>query len=551
MAKSTRNSEKAQGAPPTKWPADEVERWELARLKPYLANVMTHDEEQVEQIAASMRAFGWTNPVLVDEEGNIIAGHGRLLAATSLGYQHAPVMIARGWTEEMKRAYRIADNKLAMNADWNDKNLRAELIALDDADFQLELLGFSDEELKALLPDAPGEPQTRKEDETPDVEKIPISRTGDVWVLGHHRVMCGDSTSAEQMAVLMNGQIARLVHADPPYGMGKESDGVANDNLYGQKLDTFQLAWWDAARPFLADNASGYIWGNAVDLWRLWWRAGLADRESLTLRNEIVWDKGSIAGMRSADLTQYPEASERCLFFQLGRHVFLINQTKDDYWPGWEPLRTHLCEQRDASGFSAADIKRICENHMYGHWFGKSQWAFISRENYEKLGRAAQGKAFARPYDELLEQYRQLARVFNGDVRDPRAEQFRAGRPFFDNAHDVMRDVWSFSRVSGEERFDHATPKPVDMMERVMRSSLREGEVVCEPFIGTGSTLMGAQKTARACYGMELEPLYVDVTVRRWQKYTGTPATLEATGQTFEQVQSERTQAQAAVSTGT
>lgn len=528
------------GAP---WPADRVERWPLDKLKPRRGNPRTHTAEQVEQIAASMREWGWTNPVLVDEFGVLIAGHGRCLAAQMLGFKEAPVMVARGWTPEQIRAYVIADNKLAENAGWDDELLRLELRALEEADFQMSIIGFSEDDLAALTADQEPPPNEDGADNAPELPKVAVSRIGDVWICGRHRIMCGDSTFAEQVAVLMNSERARLLHADPPYGMGKESDGVMNDNLYGEELDAFQMSWWSAVRPFLEGNASAYIWGNAPDLWRLWYRGGLEGSEPLTLRNEIVWDKKSIAGMKSEDMTQYPEASERCLFFQIGRHVLLVNQTKDDYWHGWESIRVFLCGERDRAGFKPADVKRICENHMYGHWFGKSQWVFITRENYDKLAAAAKGAAFTRPYDDLLAEYRHAAAVFNGEVKDPRVAEFRAARPYFDNAHAIMRDVWEFPRVTGEERYEHATPKPVDMMERVMRSSLREGELAVEPFLGTGPTLIAAHRAGRRCFGMELDPRYVDVCVKRWQVYSGLEATLEGDGRTFEGVRSERQKA--------
>lgn len=548
MAEKTKTKRAAADPGPAEpapdWPADAVERWPLDQLAPRETNPRTHSAEQVEQIAASMREWGWTNPVLVDESGSIIAGHGRVLAAKLCGFTEAPVMVARGWTEAQKRAYVIADNKLAMNAGWDDALLSLEIRDLQAADFQLDLIGFSADELQRITDHGDGYAgEGDPEPGTPDPEAVAVSRLGDVWILGKHRLACGDCTDADAVARLMAGEQATLLHADPPYGMGKEAEGVIGDNVYGDKLDAFQLAWWKTCRAHLTANASAYIWGNAPDLWRLWYRAGLGDLEPVTLRNEIVWDKQSIAGMRSADLTQYPEATERCLFFQLGRHVFLINQTKDDYWPGWEPLRLWLCEQRDAAGFGPGDVKRICENHMYGHWFGQSQWAFISRENYDKLARGAGGKAFTRPYDELLAEYRQAAAVFNGEVRDPKAVEFRAGRPYFDNAHDTMRDVWTFPRVKGEERFDHSTPKPVAMMERIMRSSCRPGELSLEPFAGTGSTLMAAQRAGRRCFTIELDPRYVDVAVRRWQSYTGLEATLESDGLTFKAVADARSQA--------
>lgn len=543
-----------------KWPAATVEIWPIDRPKERTKNPRTHSAEQVEQVAASMREWGWTNPLLVDEDGVLIAGHCRLLAGKKNGYQEAPVMTARGWTPEQIRAYVIADNKLAINAGWDESLLAAELEALTDADFQMELIGFSDEELKSLMAEPEPPPNNDGRDDVPEPQAQAVTGVGEVWVCGRHRVMCGDSTIADQVAIVMNGEKGRLMHADPPYGMGKEDVGVLNDNLYGDKLDRFQMSWWHAWRPFLEPNASAYIWGNAPNLWRLWYRraqnkktdvGGLDESEPLTLRNEIVWDKKSIAGMASEDLTQYPEASERCLFFQMGRHVLLVNQTKDDYWDGWEPIRRWLCEERDRAGWKPSDVKRICENHMYGHWFGKSQWVFITREHYEKLQRAAAGKAFTRDYADLDREYRTAAKVFNGEVKDPRVAEFRAARPFFDNAHSVMRDVWEFSRVSGDDRHDHATPKPVDMMERVMRSSLRDGELAVEPFIGSGSTLIGAHKAQRRLFGMELDPRWVDVTVRRWQSYSGLKATLEGDGRTFDEVERERTKAKAVVSAGT
>lgn len=524
----------------------EIQYRPLEDLIPYARNSRTHSDEQVGQIAGSIKEFGFTNPVLIDEEGGIIAGHGRVMAASRLKLADVPTITLNGLTPAQKRAYILADNRLPLNAGWDFEMLAVELDELRDMDFDLGLLGFSSQELNDLIGTAnppPEEPTGNgNADETPEVEAVEVSMAGDVWQLGPHRVMCGDSTSAADVATLCNGVRAHLIHADPPYGMGKEADGVVNDNLYGDELDAFQMAWWRAFRAHVQPNASAYIWGNAPDLWRLWWRGGLADSEPMTLRNEIVWDKKNIAGMASPDLTQYPEATERCLFIQLGRYVFKVNQTKDDYWPGWEPIRTYLCEQRDKAELTAGKVKEIVGNHMYGHWFGTSQWAFISQDNYEKLQRAAR-PYFDKPYADLLAEYKQLQAVFNGEVRDPAREEFDAARPYFDNAHDVMRDVWEFSRVIGDERHGHATPKPVAMMERAIRSSAREGEVVLEPFGGSGSTLMGAEKTARVCFSMELQAKYVDVIVRRWQNFTGKKATLDGDGRTFDEIAAERTDA--------
>lgn len=505
-------------------------------LAPHERNARTHSAAQVEQIAASMREFGWTNPVLVDEAGRVIAGHGRLAAGALLGLAEVPTICIAGLTDTQRRALVIADNKLALNAGWDDAMLASEVAALRAEDFAVDLLGFTAGELDELLPGDAGEVEADQADVIPEMQTAVVSQPGDVWLMGSHRVMCGDSCNPEDVARLMNGATAALVHADPPYGMGKAAAGVANDNLYGAKLDAFQMAWWSAFRPHLKTNGSAYVWGNAPDLWRLWYLGGLGDSEPLTLRNEIVWDKKSIPGMASEELTQYPEASERCLYFQVGRYVFQVNQTKEDYWPGWEPIRLWMCEQRDAMGWKASHVKAILENQMYGHLFTRCQWSFVSAKDYAKLQAAAGGRAFGRLYADLLAEYRAAQAIFRGEVLEPRSSEFRAGRPFFDNAHDAMRDVWEFSRVTGDDRHGHATPKPVAMMERVMRSSVPEGDVCAEPFGGSGSTLIGAERTGRACYCMELQAQYVDVTVRRWQAFTGRKAKHAASGMTFEQL---------------
>jgi DNA modification methylase len=519
----------------------------VAELVAYERNARTHSPSQVKQIAASIREFGWTVPVLIDAGYKIIAGHGRVEAARLLKLPAVPCLVLEHLSDTQRRAYILADNKLAELAGWDEALLAVELRDLGGLDFDLDVVGFDADEVTDLLATlAPPAPKdgTDEADNAPALEAVAITQRGEVWILGSadrgHRIMCGDSTNAADVAKLMGEDRAQLLHADPPYGMGKEADGVQNDNLYVDELDAFQIEWWTACRPSIEANASVYIWGNSPDLWRLWYGKGLGALEPLALRNEIVWDKKSIAGMASPQLTQYPEATERCLFFQLGRHVFRINQTKDDYWQGWEPIRGWLNAEREKVGWSAKQIREICGNWMHGHWFGTSQWVFISRDNYEKLQAAAGERAFLKAYGELKAEHDALLAVFNGEVRGPRFDEFAAARPYFDNAHDTMRDVWEFPRVTGADRHGHATPKPVAMMERVMRSSLRPGEICLEPFGGSGSTLIGAEKTARRCFMLELTPGYVDVTVRRWQELTGKVATLAETGESFAEVERQR-----------
>jgi DNA modification methylase len=508
-------------------PTDVVQKMPIDALIPYARNSRTHSDAQVAQIAASIKEWGFTTPVLVDEQGGIIAGHGRTLAARKLGMTEVPALVARGWTDAQKRAYVIADNKLALNAGWDQELLQIELADLGEVGFDIELIGFSAEELEAFEPVEMTEGLT-DEDEVPEVPEQPVTVEGDVWLLGRHRLMCGDSTSIDAVDRLMDGKKAALLHADPPYGMGKESDGVANDNIYGDKLDAFQMEWWATFRTFMEGNASAYIWGNAPELWRLWYRGGLADSERMTLRNEIVWAKGAagaggISHMGADGLRLFPQSTERCLFFMLGEQGF--NTNADNYWEGWEPIRAYLEGEMKRVGWTAKDLNRITGTQMAGHWVTRSQWALITAEHYAKIQQAArEHDAFKREHDAFKREHDELKR------------EFYATRAYFDNTHDNMTDVWEFPRVTGEDRHGHATPKPVVMMERVMKSSLPPGGLCVEPFGGSGSTLMGAEKTGRICYTMELQPKYCDVIIKRWQDFTGQQATHEQTGKTFAEV---------------
>lgn len=226
-------------------PADKVEQWPIEKLVPYAKNSRTHSEEQVAQIAASIKEWGFTTAVLVDESGSIIAGHGRVMAARKLGLASLPVMVAAGWTDAQKRAYVIADNKLALNAGWDNELLALELGELGDAGFDLELTGFTDEEIKALMPVQLEEGLT-DEDAAPAVPETPVTVLGDVWLLGRHRLMCGDSTSIEQAEKLMDGVKADMVFTDPPYNVAYEGRGeknklgkIKNDDMSDESFEQF------------------------------------------------------------------------------------------------------------------------------------------------------------------------------------------------------------------------------------------------------------------------------------------------------------------------
>ena len=200
--------------------ADKLQKWPLERLKAYTRNSRTHSDAQVAKVAASITRFGFTNPILATDDGTIVAGHGRLLAARLLNMPKVPVLVVTGWTEDEIRAYVIADNQIALEAGWDDEILRLELGDLRDKGFDLGLTGFDTDALASLLdmrPDGAVDP-----DEAPDVPANPVAIRGDLWALGRHRLLCGDSMSADDVALLMAGELADLCFTSPPYAQQRD-----------------------------------------------------------------------------------------------------------------------------------------------------------------------------------------------------------------------------------------------------------------------------------------------------------------------------------------
>ena len=217
-----------------------IEQRSVAKLIPYASNSRTHSDAQVAQIAASIKEFGWTNPILVSGDNSIIAGHGRLMAARKLEMEEVPVIVLDHLSKAQQRALVIADNQLAMNAGWDMNMLKAEIEDLNLENFNLELLGFDDDFLDGLLETAPSGGNT-DEDAVPEVPETPKTVLGDVWVLGNHRLMCGDSTSIDAVDKLMDGRKADMVFTDPPYGVEYQSnmrtktakfDVIKNDDIF-------------------------------------------------------------------------------------------------------------------------------------------------------------------------------------------------------------------------------------------------------------------------------------------------------------------------------
>jgi DNA modification methylase len=227
------------------WPADKIERRKVDDLIPYARNARTHSDEQVAQLAASIKEWGWTTPVLIDEDGEIIAGHGRVMAARKLGIEEVPTMTATGWTKAQKQAYVLADNQLPQNAGWDMDLLSVEMKDLDADGFDLSLIGFGDDMLANMLVDETE--GLTDEDAVPDVPENPVTVLGDVWLLGDHRLMCGDSTSIDAVEKLMSGVKADMVFTDPPYNIDYgnikhpkfKQRSIENDNMSLDKFADF------------------------------------------------------------------------------------------------------------------------------------------------------------------------------------------------------------------------------------------------------------------------------------------------------------------------
>jgi hypothetical protein len=387
------------------------------KLIPYAKNSRTHSPEQVAQIAASIKEFGFRNPILVDGVG-IIAGHGRLMAAQKLNLDKVPTIDCSDMTESQKKAYIIADNKLAMNAGWDMDFLKLELQDLEDADFDLSLTGFDDKELDAILNVIEGTDGLTDEDAVPETPIEPKTKLGDIYILGNHRLMCGDSTSIDAVEKLLESQKADLLFTDPPYGVSyegghnkKKRQGIIADTLQGEDLTDLFYESLSTAVTWLKDGAALYVWyasGKSIETY-----ASLA-KLPLKLRAVIQWYK--VKSGLGAFMSQYIPNCEPCMYLH-----------KEGCSPSW-----------------------------YG------------------------------PTNE--------------------------------------KTVWELKKESTNAY--HPTQKPVELPERAITNSTKQGDSVLDLFGGSGSTLIACEKIGRLARVMELDPKYCDVIVKRWEDFTGKKAIL-------------------------
>lgn len=310
---------------------------EIGKLIPYARNARTHSAAQVDKLAASIREFGFLNPIIVDGDNGIVAGHGRVLAAQKLGMDELPVIEAGHLTDAQRRAYVIADNRLALDAGWDDELLRVEFGDLSEADFDLSLTGFDPDEIEQTLAlgDATNEGNT-DEDETPEVQERAVTETGDTWLLGKHRVRCGDSTSADDVAALLNSVEPHLMVTDPPYGVNYAAEwrgecGLQKRGAYGKVRNDGQSDWREAWSLFPGEVA--YVWHAAVHASSV---AESLDSCGFEIRSQIIWAKSGLVIGRG----HYHWQHEPCWYAVKGTGHWQGSRKESTLWKIDKPVKS-------------------------------------------------------------------------------------------------------------------------------------------------------------------------------------------------------------------
>lgn len=462
-----------------------VEYRKVETLIPYARNPRTHTDEQVAKIAASIVEYGWTNPILVDGENGIIAGHGRLSAARKLGLAEVPVIELAHLSPTQKRAYVISDNRLALDAGWDDAMLALELAELSEAGYDLALTGFDDAEIKELLDQIEeAEPSADEDERAHDADadeddvtppRIVISRPGDLWRLGEHRLICADSSDRAAIARLMAGDEAVLLFTSPPY---------ANQRNY----TTGGIADWDALMQGVFSAASGALREDAQVLVNL----GLVHRNN---EWHPYWD-GWIEWMRTQGWRRF------------GWYVWDQSVTVPGDWAGRLAPRHEFIFHFNRQARKPNKIVpcRYAGQDVHLRADGTSTGGLRSKEG-ERTGWCHEGQP---------------------------TQNFRIP----DSVITVTRQR---GPIDSEREIDHPAVFPLGLPKFVMESFSNDGEIVFEPFSGSGTTILAGEACGRRVRASELASEYVDVALIRWMKnHPGQMPVLDATGQRWDEVKAER-----------
>jgi DNA modification methylase len=409
--------------------ADQFEYRSADDLIPDARNPRIHSDKQVSQIVASIVEYGFTTPVLIDSAGVIIAGHARVLASRKLGLERVPVIVLGHLTEIQKRAYLIADNKLALNAEWDLELLRQEVAATEAELRKLDV--FSDQEYEELLAELDQETGAADEDDVPDVPETPVTVAGDLWILGNHRLLCGDSLVMENLEKVLEGSSADMVFMDLPYNVAYRQSSKQQRRRLSRPI----------ANDNLGEDFGKFLYDACV--------------------NVITKTRGAIyICMSSSELHTLHKA-----FTDAG-----------------------------------------------GHWSTFLIWS----KNTFTLGRSD----YQRQFEPMLYGWREGIDHFWCGARD-------------------QGDVWYVNKPRANDL--HPTMKPVELVERAIRNSSRRRGVVLDGYSGASPTVIACEKTGRRARLIEIEPQYVDVSVQRWQNFTGRQARLDGDGRTFAEIARERT----------
>ncbi len=476
--------------------ARRIEIWPADRLVPYAKNARTHSDEQVAQIAASIVEFGFTNPILVDSNAGIVAGHGRLLAAKKLGLAEVPVIVLDHLSEIQRRAYVLADNRLSLSAGWNDDLLAEELAAIEAEGFDPGVIGFTDEELECLLAedDAPASAEPPAEEEIPEAPAVAVTQPGDMWLIGTHRLICGDCRDLDVVERLLDGARAHIVFTSPPYATQREYDPASGF----QPVPPEKYSAWfrDVAaniRAVLAEDGSYFL--NIKE------HAAEGER-NLYVKDLVIAHKRQW-GWRFVDEFCWRKTDN-------GVPGGWGNRFKN----AWEPVH-HFCLQ------SQIKFRPEAVGHVSEDCFDYSPDNPKSTSGSGLLGTGPRGAAASLPPE---------GSQAWGHMR----------RKLVDGRHEGIARPSNVIEVRTESnQGSHSAPFPRGLVEFFVKAFSDPGDIVFDPFLGSGTTMAAAHVLERAGYGIEISPAYCDVILRRMEHLTGIePALL--TGETFNDIAAQR-----------